>query len=104
MPFSLNYTGIRNCPLKIEIFQLPDGFRLNRLVGDWLLMVANIKDKSNGATVYAPGGGYCHIWAFQAVYSGIGYINQNIWIYNRVSFFRKLISWWKILSRLGNVV
>ena len=57
MRFSLSYTGIRNCPLKIEIFQLPDGFRLNRLVGDWLLKVANIKDKSNGATVYAPGGG-----------------------------------------------
>ena len=56
MRFSLSYTGIRNCPLKIEIFQLPDGFRLNRLVGDWLLKVANIKDKSNGATVYAPGG------------------------------------------------
>ena len=57
MRFSLNYTGIRNCPLKIEISQLPDGFRLDRLVGDWLLKVANIKDKSNGATVYAPGGG-----------------------------------------------
>ena len=57
MRFSLSYTGIRNCPLKIEIFQLPDGFRLNRLVGDWLLKVANIKDKSNGATVDAPEGG-----------------------------------------------
>ena len=35
-------------------------------------------------------------YGFQAVYSRIGYINQN-----RVSFFRKLISWLKILSRLG---
>ena len=36
------------------------------------------------------GGGYCHIWAilvradewygFQAVYSGIGYINQRVWV------------------------
>ena len=56
MRCSLNYTGKRNCPLKIEISQLPDGFRLNCLVGDWLLKVPNIKDKSNGATVYARGG------------------------------------------------
>ena len=53
------------------------------------------------------GGGYCHIWAiqvcaaFQAVYSRIGYINQSVWVLNRVSFFRKLIIWLKILSRLG---
>jgi len=51
MRCSLNYTGTRNCPLKIEISQLPDGFRLNRLVGDWLLKVENIKDKSSGAAV-----------------------------------------------------
>ena len=31
----------------------------------------------------------------------IGYINQGVWVSNRVSFFRKLISWLKILSRLG---
>ena len=43
--------------------------------------------------------GMCHCegYGFQAVYSRIGYINQSVW----VSFFRKLISWWKILSRLG---
>ena len=35
---------------------------------------------------------------------GIGYINQSVWVYNRLSFFRKLISWLKILSRLGIVV
>ena len=44
----------------------------------------------------------CEGYGFQAVYSRIGYINQNIWVWNRVSFFRKLImiSWLKILSRL----
>ena len=42
--------------------------------------------------------GMCHCegYCFQAVYSRIGYINQSV-----CSFFRKLISWWKILSRLG---
>ena len=43
----------------------------------------------------------CEGYGFQAVYSGIGYINQSVWVQNRVSFFRKLISWLKILSRLG---
>ena len=43
----------------------------------------------------------CEGYGFQAVYSRIGYINQSVWVYNRVSFFRKLISWLKILSRLG---
>ena len=57
-------------------------------------------------------GGDCHIWAIQVcaagnglvsqvVYSSIGFINQNIWVQNRVSFFRKLIGWLKILSTLG---
>ena len=46
----------------------------------------------------------CERYGFQAVYSRIGYINQSVWVYNRVSFFRKLISWLKILSRLGIVV
>ena len=35
----------------------------------------------------------CEGYGFQAVYSRIGYINQSVWVYNRVSFFRKLISW-----------
>ena len=43
----------------------------------------------------------CEGYCFQAVYSRIGYINQRVWVQNRVSFFRKLISWLKILSRLG---
>ena len=46
----------------------------------------------------------CEGYGFQAVYSRIGYINQSVWVLNRVSFFRKLISWLKILSRLGIVV
>ena len=43
----------------------------------------------------------CEGYGFQAVYSRIGYINQSVWVQNRVSLFRKLISWLKILSRLG---
>ena len=43
----------------------------------------------------------CEGYGFQAVYSRIGYINQSVWLQNRVSLFRKLISWLKILSRLG---
>ena len=30
---------------------------------------------------------------FQAVYTGIGYINQRVWVQYRVSLSRKLISW-----------
>ena len=45
----------------------------------------------------------CEGYVFQAVHSKIGYINQSGWVQNRVSFYRKLISWLKILSRLeGN--
>ena len=43
----------------------------------------------------------CEGYGFQAVYSRMGDINQNIWVYNKVSFSRKVISWLKILSRLG---
>ena len=43
----------------------------------------------------------CEGYGFQAVYSRIGCINQSVWVQNRVSFFRKLISWLKILSRQG---
>ena len=42
----------------------------------------------------------CGGYGFQAVYSSTGYINQSIWVKNRVSFFTKLTSWLKILSRL----
>ena len=38
----------------------------------------------------------CEGYGFQAVYSRIGYINQNISVQKRVSFFKKLISWLKI--------
>ena len=34
---------------------------------------------------------------FKAVYSGIGYINERVRDYSRVSISRKLISWLKIL-------
>ena len=37
----------------------------------------------------------CEGYGFQAVYSWMGYINQSVWVQNRVSFFRKLISWLK---------
>ena len=29
---------------------------------------------------------HCEVYGFQAVYSGIGYINQRIWVWKRVSF------------------
>ena len=61
-------------------------------------------------TVMAPGGvlpymGYivmcrCEGYGFQAVYSSIGYINQSVWVLNRLSFVTKLTSCLKILSRL----
>ena len=41
----------------------------------------------------------CEGYGFQAVYSRIGYINQSVQVQNRVSFFGKLISWLKILSK-----
>ena len=43
----------------------------------------------------------CEGYGFRAVYSRIGYINQSVWVKNRISFFRKLISWLKILSGQG---
>ena len=46
----------------------------------------------------------CEGYGFQAVYSRIGCKNQSFWVQNGVPFFRKLISWLKILSRLGIVV
>ena len=53
-------------------------------------------------------GRYCHIWAIQECAAvrgmvfkqftlGIGYINQRVWVQNRVSFSRKLINWLKSL-------
>ena len=69
--------------------------------------------KWNAKLVMSPGGGgvlpymgyigmcRCEGYGFQAVYSRIGYVNKSVWVYNRVSFFRKLISWLKILSRQG---
>ena len=45
---------------------------------------------------------HCEVYGFQAVYCMIGRINQNVWVWNRVSFFMKLTSWLKILLRLNN--
>ena len=39
----------------------------------------------------------CEEYGFQAVYSGKGYINQRVWVQNRVTFSRKLVNWLKIL-------
>ena len=39
----------------------------------------------------------CEGYGFQAFYSGIGCINQRVWVQNRVSFSSKLINWLKIL-------
>ena len=36
-------------------------------------------------------------YGFHAVYSGILYINQRVWVKDRVLFSRKLIIWLKIL-------
>ena len=70
------------------------------------LTCLNKQPRSGGGLPYM---GYigmccCEGYGFQAVYSRIGYINQSIWVQNRVSFFRKLIGWLRILSRLGTVV
>ena len=35
------------------------------------------------------GGGYCHTWAIYIVYSGMGYINQRVWVWHRISFFQE---------------
>ena len=40
----------------------------------------------------------CEAYGFQGVYSSIGYINLSFRVQNRVSFFTKLTSWFKILS------
>ena len=72
-------------------------------------------DLTEGLLCYefgAPGGGgilpymgyigmcHCEGYGFQAVYSRMGYINQSVWVLNRVLFFSKLTS----LSGLGIVV
>ena len=42
----------------------------------------------------------CEGYGFQAAYSCIGYMNQTVWVPNRVPFFMTLTSWLKFLSRL----
>ena len=63
-------------------------------------------DDINPGGVVLPYMGYigmcrCEGYGFQAVYSRTGYINKSVWVQNRVSFFRKQISWLLILSRPG---
>ena len=41
----------------------------------------------------------CKGYGFQAVYAGIGYINQRVWLQSIVSFSKKLINWLKILVK-----
>ena len=41
----------------------------------------------------------CEGWGLPGVYSGIGYINQEVWVKKRVTFPRKLINWLKILVK-----
>ena len=68
--------------------------------------------KKTVIVVSPPGGGVlaymghigmcrCEGYGFQAVKSSIGYINQSVWVKNRLSFFTKLTNWLKILSRLS---
>ena len=45
----------------------------------------------------------CEGYGFHAVYTGIGYINQRVWVQNRVSFSRKLINWLKKELQLTNI-
>ena len=87
----------------------------------WSLIVGYIVFAGGGHQkiiegVMRGGGGYCQIWAiqvlcclgmcrcegygFQAVYSGIGYINQRVQVQNSVSFSRKLINQLKILVQI----
>ena len=41
----------------------------------------------------------CEGYGFQAVHSSIGYINQSVWVKNRVSFFTKLRNWYSKISK-----
>ena len=46
----------------------------------------------------------CEGYGFQAVHSGIGYINHRVQVQNRVSFSMKLINWLKILVQTRETV
>ena len=45
----------------------------------------------------------CEGYGFHAAYTGIRYINQRVWVQNRVSFSRKLINWLKKELPLKNI-
>ena len=45
----------------------------------------------------------CEGYGFHAAYTGIRYINQRVWVQNRISFSRKLINWLKKELPLKNI-
>ena len=75
------------------------------LVNIFCFKSPKIKNDRLGLTIF-PGEGYCHIWAiklcdgygFQAASSGVGCRHRGVSVQNRVSFFKKLSSWFKTES------
>ena len=83
-------------------------YRIGLLFTKGSLISAGFLQRSDAA----PGGGVlpymghigmcrCEGYGFQAVYSSIGYINQSVWVWNRLSFFTKLTSWLTRLRKPG---
>ena len=115
MPSLISLTNVRvyicfssyTYPKKVKIISLNKNYLERPLTGCNCCMQKSQRKSGPGGVL--PYMGYigmcrCEGYGFQTVYSGIGYINQSVWIQNRVSFFRKLISWLKNLSRLWIVV
>ena len=75
------------------------------LVNIFCFKSPKIKNDRLGLTIFT-GEGYCHIWAiklcdgygFQAASSGVGCRHRGVSVQNRVSFFKKLSSWFKTES------
>ena len=81
-------------PLKTVFFQLSSCARASTCICRHTVA----PPPPRGAETYMGYIGMCRCegYGFQAVYSRIGYIHQRVWVSDRVSFFRKLISWLKI--------
>ena len=62
----------------------------------------SIHDFHTGVLPYMDHIGMCRCegYGVQADYSRIGYLNQSVWVQNKLSFCTRLTSWLKILSRL----
>ena len=122
MPSLISLTNVRvyicfssyTYPKKVKIISVNKNYLERPLTGCNCCMQKSQRKSGPGGGVL-PYMGYigmcrCEEYnGFQAVYSRfyypwIVYINQSVWIQNRVSFFRKLISWLKNLSRLWIVV